>query len=283
MCDLFFKNNFSGGLFADKKVYIVFGPTGTGKTSFAVDLAKKIDAEIINCDMAQIYSSIRIGVGLIKEEEKGGVQHYLFGFLREPSLLSVYEMRIEIELKIAFILAKNKNVLIVGGSSFCVYSLFFAPSLFYTHCSYDYIFSEEKKTKKCLVLGYSEKEKINKDFMVFLPKFDYVVIFFDLLPEGRERWMNNVKKRIGVFLEEGWIEEIEGMNSEWTNFLLQKKFIGYSELIHYINNVNELSFQEVKDIIFFRTCQYGKKQRTFLRKMKRDFIANGVLCIENCF
>jgi tRNA dimethylallyltransferase len=284
--DLFLNSFFDRGFLSQKRAYILFGPTATGKTNFAIRLAKKIDAEIINCDMAQIYSEIKVGVGQIKEEEKEGVVHYLFGFLTEPSLFSVYQMRIEIELKIAFILSKNKNVLIVGGSSFCVYSLFFAPSLFYKNSNC--VFSEqiEKNYNKSIVSVFSgsAEDKKKKDSIVFFPKYDYVVIFIDIVLSSRFVWFEHIKSRIEQFFSNGWIEEIEKMNQSWIDFLLRKKFIGYVELIDYITNKKDiLHLNEVKEIIFFRTCQYGKKQRTFLRKMKRDFLKYDVLCLENNF
>lgn len=281
--DLYSNKNFNKSFLGNKRPYIIFGPTGTGKTNFAINLAEEIDAEIINCDMAQIYSEVRIGVGQIKEEDKKGIPHHLFGFLREPVLFSVYQMRMEIELKIRFILSKNKNVIIVGGSSFSVYSLFFAPSLYYENLMYkDYNFGESNKIKS-LVLESSENKE--KDFMVFLPMYDYIVIFFDIENSVKDFWLSKIKKRIDEFLDEGWLEEIKGMSESWINFLLNKKFIGYNELIGYIEDENNSEFDliEIKNRIFFRTSQYGKKQRTFMRKMKRDFLIYNVLCMEHYF
>ena len=59
-------------------IYAIIGPTGVGKTKLSVMLAKKINAEIINCDSMQIYKELNIGVAKIKEEEKEGIKHHLF-------------------------------------------------------------------------------------------------------------------------------------------------------------------------------------------------------------
>jgi tRNA dimethylallyltransferase len=282
LAGLYFNDSFKKSILRGNKPYIVFGPTGTGKTNFAIKLAKEIDAEIINCDMAQIYSEIRVGVGQIKEKEQQEIPHYLFGFLKTPDLFSVYQMRIEIELKIKFILSKNKNVIIVGGSSFLVYSLFFAPSLYYDNLFYkDSFFYGLNKTKH-FVFGNSQENK-KKDFIVFLPIYDYTVIFFDIEYSAKDMWLDKIKERIDCFLEEGWIEEIKAMGQDWIDFLSNKKFIGYNELILYIENKNNFEYDlfDIKDKIFFRTAQYGKKQRTFLRKMKRDFLIYNVLCVDH--
>lgn len=279
--DFLYNRFFKEGFFTCNRVYIFFGSTATGKTKLAISFAKKIDAEIINCDMAQIYSEIKIGVGQIKEEEKDGVVHHLFGFLEQPTLFSVYQMREKIELIIALILSRNRNVIIVGGSSFCVYSLFFAPSLFYySSCDYDGFLLHERSKLVKTVFPYAREEKIKKDCIVFFPKYDYIVVFFDNYFCSRDIWLEDIKSRIDFFLHSGWIEEIKGMSIEWLDFVLKKKFIGYTELINYINGKSLVDLTEVKNIIFFRTCQYAKKQRTFLRKMKRDFILNTVFFVD---
>ena len=59
-------------------IYAIVGPTGVGKTKLSIELAKRIDAEIINCDSMQVYKELKIGVAKIKEQEKEGIAHHLF-------------------------------------------------------------------------------------------------------------------------------------------------------------------------------------------------------------
>ena len=61
-----------------KKVIVILGPTGVGKTKMSVELAKRLNGEIINADSMQIYKKLDIGTAKIKEEEKEGIPHYLF-------------------------------------------------------------------------------------------------------------------------------------------------------------------------------------------------------------
>ena len=193
--DEFILNCIGSRVLLEKNVFVLFGPTATGKTGLAIQLAKKINAEIINCDMAQIYSKIKIGTGQIKKEDKEGVEHHLFGFLNTPISISVYAMREKIELLIAIILAKGKKVILVGGSSFCVYSLFFAPSKINKSDSFPSTGSLEEAT----VFTASIEFKKTKDCILFLPRYDYYVICFDFQPSKKEYWLTIVKERIKVF------------------------------------------------------------------------------------
>ena len=277
--DEFILNCIGSRVLLEKNVFVLFGPTATGKTGFAIQLAKKINAEIINCDMAQIYSKIKIGTGQIKKEDKEGVEHHLFGFLNTPISISVYAMREKIELLIAIILAKGKKVILVGGSSFCVYSLFFAPSKINKSDS----FSSKGSLEEATVFTASIEFKKKKDCILFLPRYDYYVIFFDFQRSKKEYWLTIVKERIKVFLLEGWLEEIKGLSSDWLEFLKKKKFIGYNELIVYLAQDDLSNLDFIKELIYFRTCQYGKKQRTFARKMKKDFNQYGVSYLEYFF
>ena len=149
----------------NKDIFLIIGPTGTGKTNYSILLAKEINAEIINCDLSQIYQPIRIGVGMIEEEERQGIKHYLFGFLDSPLLISVYQMRSKIELLIRFILKKGKKVIIVGGSVFCFYSLFFVPqSIGLNFYSDGNLEIEKLKASSVFQNSYQDKKKNGEIF-----------------------------------------------------------------------------------------------------------------------
>ncbi len=261
----------------NQDVIILVGPTGTGKTRYSVELAIKENAEIINCDMSQIFSVGRIATGRIKEHEMMGVEHHLFGFLNDTVSISVYEMRCRIESKIEEILNKKKKVILVGGSCFCVYSLFFAPNSVYKELGYGLEGREVNVFNNKNFFDNNVNGKI-----ILYPRYKYNIIFYDIFIERKDFWMLGLRERIKLFFEEGLIQEVMNMEAKWKDFLIRKGIIGYSELIPYILqnnfilNENEDEIIKIKDLIFFRTCQYGKKQRTFIKKMKRDFLLNEV-------
>jgi tRNA dimethylallyltransferase len=249
-------------------INILVGPTGVKKTKASIKMAKELDAEIINCDMAQIYKEGKIATGQICEIEKNGVKHYLIGFLDTPESISIFKMRMLIESAIELILSKNKKVIIVGGSIFCIYSLFFAPIDVLKN------FKDYDGVSEIGVEVLSQSKKHNVSDVFFCIKYNYKLCFFDFL--NRIFWRKTLNERIDKFFEDGLIEEIKNMNNIWRDFLYLKKFIGYYEIIDFYNKNREWPCEErienIKELIFFRTCQYGKKQRTYIRKLRRDTI-----------
>ena len=71
-------------------IIVIAGPTGVGKSKIAIELAKKIDAEIISADAYQVYKEMNIGTAKVKEEETLGVKHYM---------IDVYEVKENVDVK----------------------------------------------------------------------------------------------------------------------------------------------------------------------------------------
>ena len=114
----------------------------------------------------------------------------------------------------------------------------------------------------------------------FFPRFNYTLLFLDI--KTKDYWLSIIKRRIDGFFLNGWREEIVLLSEEWKNFIMHKKMIGYNDLLNFINNNTNLTIEEVKERIFYRTAQYGKRQRTFIRKLKRDLLSYSteVKCID---
>jgi tRNA A37 N6-isopentenylltransferase MiaA len=255
------------------KVLIIVGPTAVGKSDYAVFLALLYGAEVINCDMMQIYEHGVIGTGHINEYDRAGVVHHLIGFRGEPSSITVYEMRLLIEKKIIEILSRGNRVILVGGSLFCVMSLFFIPLRFYEE-SYGGRLDDGVCRQDEVVFGSIEHGE-GRDKIVFFPLFDYALIEIDMFDRGA--WRKRCWSRVGKFLGQGLLEEFEQFTLEWKFFLAKKKVIGYYEAYQWKEKGALRSEAEYRERVFFATCQYGKKQRTFARKLYRDLLRYGVL------
>ena len=72
-----------------KKVIIIAGPTAVGKTKTAVELAKKLNTQIISCDSMQIYKGMDVGTAKVTEEEKNGIAHHLIDIVEPQDYYSV--------------------------------------------------------------------------------------------------------------------------------------------------------------------------------------------------
>ena len=95
-------------------ILAIVGPTGVGKTKMSVSLAKKYNAIIINCDAMQVYKGLDIGTAKIKEEEKEGVEHYLFDIVDPTINYTAYDYQRDARKLIEK--NKDKNIILVGGT-----------------------------------------------------------------------------------------------------------------------------------------------------------------------
>jgi tRNA dimethylallyltransferase len=259
-----------------ESVLLLCGPTATGKTNVAIRLAQRIDAEIINCDLSQTFACATIATGQPTFEERDGVRHHLFAFVSEPFHFSVFYFRVLLEKIVFEILSRGKKVIIVGGSFFLIFSLFFAPK--------SYLIRQESFYKEygidvfsCVTLdseAIAKKNSDSDDIFFFFP-FNCRVIFIDIA--SRDRWKSIVVERVNSFFRNGLLDEIWYLSIPWKEFLLKKKTIGYFEILSFLKESNcDLDTIKIDDVsslkqaIIKNTYRYGKKQRTFGRKLCRD-------------
>ena len=99
-----------------KDIIVIVGPTGVGKTKLSVELAKMINAEIINADSMQIYKGLDIGTAKITEDEKDGIIHHLFDIKDVSEQYTIYDYQKDCRMIIDDILSRGKKVIMVGGS-----------------------------------------------------------------------------------------------------------------------------------------------------------------------
>ena len=99
-----------------KKVIVILGPTAVGKTKMSVELAKKLDGEIINVDSTQIFKGLDIATAKIKEEEKEGIIHHLFDIRDITEDYTVYDYQKDCRNCIDDILSRGKTPILVGGT-----------------------------------------------------------------------------------------------------------------------------------------------------------------------
>src|SRR4051812_36786657 len=96
-----------------EKVIAIVGPTASGKTSLSIELAKRLDGEIINGDAMQVYKGLTIGTAKIKEDEKEGIPHHLFDIKEPTESFSVAEYQSTVRGCIEEIWNRGKQPIIV--------------------------------------------------------------------------------------------------------------------------------------------------------------------------
>ena len=97
-----------------EKVIVICGPTASGKTSLSIELAKKIQGEIVSCDSMQIYQEMDIGTAKPTQEERQGIRHYLLDFISPEERYSVADYQRDAKKAIKEIIEKGKIPIVVG-------------------------------------------------------------------------------------------------------------------------------------------------------------------------
>ena len=131
------------------KVIVIVGPTASGKTALSIELAKKIDGEIISCDSMQIYKDMNIGSAKPTIEEMQGIKHYMIDIAEPTERFSVAEYKKRSEEAIEKILQKGKVPIIVGGTGL------YANSLIY-NIEYNEIILDEEYRKNLMKIAETE-------------------------------------------------------------------------------------------------------------------------------
>lgn len=276
---------------------IILGPTATGKTSLAINLAKKMHTEIINADSMYVYKKFNIGTAKPSPSELSEVKHHLVDFLDPSTLYSVADYREDAKNVLLEFSRKNLIPIIVGGTGFYIDSLIKSYSYgnveksidirnqlleeqekFGNDFLYDKLFNLDKDsaiklhkndTKRiiraleiCMTSG-STKSAIanNSDVLLKNP----LIIGLNL---DREKLYERINQRVDIMMDAGLIDEvkalyIEGYTPDNCNAM---KGIGYKEIVAYLNG--EYSISTAIEKIKQHTRNYAKRQITWFKRNK---------------
>ncbi len=269
------------------KVIVIAGATGVGKTKLSIELSKKYNGEIINADASQFHELLNIGTAKIKKEEMGNIKHYLIDFLPINSDYSIYNYQTDGRKIINDIFSNNKVPFIVGGSGLYVnalikdYDLSSKKSM-HNDQAYDSYSNEElynllieknpnlakltHQNNRQRVIRYLERNDEVKDISEIKDYYDYLIIF---LNRDRESLYKRINERCLKMIEDGWIEECKNLISLGYDLKTIKE-IGYKEIDSYLNN--EISYDELIDLIQKETRHYAKRQITWIKNQNTCYV-----------
>ena len=198
-------------------IICIVGPTGVGKTKLSVELAKKYNAIIINCDAMQVYKGLDIGTAKVREDEKDGVPHYLFDIKEVDEDYTVFDYQKDARKLIEE--HKDKNIIFVGGTG-----------LYLKAALYDYRFAIETSPKKDYSSYTNEelykmiKEKninvtihpnnrvrmerfLNKEEVEEVEPVNLYDHYLIGLTTDREMLYDRINKRVDIMVEDGLLNE----------------------------------------------------------------------------
>ena len=276
------------------KIILISGPTASGKSHFAIKIAKKVNGEIINADSMQIYKELKILTARPKKKDQQNIKHHLYGFQNVRKNFSTGHWLKLVLKKIQEIQKRNKVPILVGGTGLYFKVLteglvtipnipkkirnkvralqkkigqkeFFQKLVKLDPLTKDNINPNDvqrsirayeiKKFTKTSIFEWFKKTKI------IFNENDFFKIYIDF---ARLDLIEKINLRVEKMFKEGAIQEV-------INFLKLKvpkgnsahKIIGIQEISYYLKNVSNLA--EVKELIAIKTRQYAKRQITWAR------------------
>ena len=292
------------------KVIVICGPTASGKTALSIELAKKMNGEIISSDSMQIYKDMTIGTAKVRKEEMQGIKHYLVDCVSPDERYSVADFKKDAINAIEEILKKGKQPIIVGGTGLYVDSLIYGIE--YQDIKIDEKYRNElekiiekdgleKLYEKALEIDSEAVKKISKNdkkrIMRVLEiyhstgktktqqeiesrqkdiKYDYRVFAINM---DREKLYKRINKRVDIMIEEGLIEEVKSILEKYNKFPTAMQGLGYKEVVYYLEG--KYTREEMIEKIKMETRRYAKRQLTWFRKNKETIWLDGLNDIQN--
>ncbi len=257
-------------------IIVIVGPTGVGKTKLSIELAKKLDAEIINGDSVAIYKKLDIGSAKPTLEERENIPHHLIDIKTVEEDYSVFDYQKDVRKLIEEISSRNKRIIIVGGTGLYIkaalYDYNFKEGT--TNNEYNDLSNEEildkikiytndidvhinnRKRLIRLLNKYENNEEItnNKDNLLYPVKVIGLTTDRDYLYE-------RINNRVDQMINNGLLEEIKSLKPFYLTSRVLNTGIGYKEFYSHLYENKSLE-DTIKDIKQ-DSRRFAKRQYTF--------------------
>ncbi len=273
------------------KIYVIVGPTASGKTAYSIKLAKKIGGEIISADSRQVYKGLDIGSGKVTKKEMAGIPHYLLDVANPKKVFTVSDYKKLADQKIKEIIARGKTPIIVGGTGF------------YIQAVVDDLVLPEVAPNKKLRLQLAKKnpaelfailkkidsnraKKIDSKNPVRLiraieiaralgavpPLRGKVSLCYDFefigIKIDQEKLNKKIYKRLIARLKTGMIAEVKKIHQSGVSWKrLESLGLEYRYIAQWLQK--KLSRPEMIEQIFKESVRYSKRQMTWFKRDKR--------------
>lgn len=270
-------------------VVCIVGPTAVGKTKMSIELAKKLNGEIISGDSMQIYRGMDIGTAKATIEEQQGIAHHLIDEKNPDEPYSVAAFQQTVRAKMEEIKSRGKLPIIVGGTGLYIKSVLYdyefageSESKEVDEEKYGHLSNEELHAKLMTVdeAGAKEIHPNNRKRVIraleiyetsgvkkseMIEKQEHKMIYDACLiglTDDRAVLYDRINKRVDVMYETGLVEEVKALYDQGIPAEAQSiRAIGYKELYDYFNGF--ISLEESKELIKRNSRRYAKRQYTW--------------------
>ena len=290
-------------------VIVICGPTASGKTALSIELAERINGEIVSADAMQIYKDMNIGSAKVTPEEMKDIKHYIIDCVSPDERYSVADYKRDAKNAIDRIIKKGKTPIVVGGTGLYIDALIYEIEYKDIQVNEEYRaklkkISEEQGLevlyKKALDIDPEAMKKISpndykritrileiyeatgknkteqeKESRLNEIPYDYRVFAINY---DREKLYERINKRVDIMLNNGLINEVENLLAKYKNFPTAMQGLGYKEVKQYLDG--EISKNEMVDKIKQESRRYAKRQFTWFRKNKQTIWIDGQADVE---
>ena len=270
---------------------VIMGPTGSGKSALALEVAKKLPCEIISADSMQVYRGMDIGTAKPTKAEQNAVKHHLIDILEIQQRLDVYFYVEKAKIAIKKIHKNRKIPLIVGGSGMYIRSLLYGldplPSSAKLReklgSKYDRDDGLKRLIEELTELDSKATEVLGENKRKLLRAMEVFKLTGKSITQQHETWQENklcspvfayyvsrdridlfdrIKKRADKMLADGWIEETDSLAKKGLfNTPTARQAIGYEIISKYLSN--EINYEDMKTRIIAATKRYARRQETW--------------------
>ena len=259
-----------------KNIIVIVGPTGVGKTKLSIELAKRLDAEIINGDSVSIYKDLNIGSAKPSIEERSSIPHHLMDFIDVECDYSVFDYQRDCRKAIQDISSRGKRIIIVGGTGLYIkaalYDYRFTEGT--SNNSYDNLSNEEilEKIKAYSVSNLVDvgnrkrlvrllnKLENNEEITNYKDNLLYPIKVIGLTTD-RSILYDRINNRVDNMLDNGLLKEVESLKDKYSSSRILNSGIGYKEFYDYFYHSKKID--DVVEEIKKDSRRFAKRQYTF--------------------
>ncbi|MFF0675058.1 tRNA (adenosine(37)-N6)-dimethylallyltransferase MiaA [Staphylococcus xylosus] len=282
---------------SDKPFLIVLvGPTAVGKTEFSIELAKKVNGEIISGDSMQVYKQMDIGTAKITQDEMSGVPHHMIDILEPDENFSAYEFKNRAQRLIKEITTRGRVPIIAGGTGLYIQSLIYNydfedetiseqksleieaklaeldqlsnEALHQYLASFDEVSAQDihpnnRKRVRRAIQYYLKTKKLlssRKKVQQFTENYDTLLLGIEM---SRDILYQRINKRVDIMLERGLLNEVQQLVDNGYETSQSMQAIGYKEIVPVIKQ--ELSLDEATEKLKQHSRNYAKRQMTWFK------------------
>ena len=274
-----------------QKIIVIVGPTASGKSDFAVRLARKMGGEIISADSRQVYKGLDIGTGKITKREMKGVPHHLLDVASPKCTFTAHDFTIYGKKAIADIMRRGKVPIIVGGTGFYIDALVGRISLPDVPVNKKLRTRLNKKTLAQLfallkrrdpkrAAAIKKKNELNnthrliraleitygKKMSPYMETSRYDVVWIGIRPNVQEL-KKNIKKRLLARFGKGMVVEAGRLHKGGLSYKRMDALgLEYRYLALYLQN--KISKKELVEQLSTKIWQYARRQMTYWKRNK---------------